>query len=237
MAAGMKAEQSKSQPEPVSADQVINYLHANPDFLAEHPQLLEVLELRHATGPAAVSLIERQVEILRGKVMRLEDRLGRLVDAAEDNERRAGNVHVLARQLIRAPTLAGVVMALRKVMKDEFGIEAVFVGVHAPILKRQDISGLTRIDLRSPLHKLYEDFFRTRLIECGPIDEERAAQLFPTTKTRPASAAVVPLGEDKNFGVLALGSQDPKRFAPKQGKLFLEMCAELVTAALKARLA
>lgn len=234
--AAVKAEADKRKDVVLDAEQVVDYLRANPDFLAEHPQLLEILELRHSTGPSAVSLIERQVEVLRGKVHRLEDRLGRLLGAAEDNERRAGNVHVLARQLIRAPTLAAVVLALRKVMKDEFGIEAVFVGVHSPILKRQDISGLTRIDVRSPLHKLYEDFFRTRLIECGPISEAQASALFPTAKTPPASAAVVPLGEDKNLGILALGSQDPNRFAPKQGKLFLEMCAELVTAALKARL-
>ena len=237
MATSIGPELAHKRAESLSAEQVVQYLEAHPDFLAEHPQLLETLELRHATGPAAVSLIERQIEILRGKNARLEARLVNLLDTAQDNQRRAGNVHALARQLIRAPSLAGVVLGLKRAMKDEFGIEAIFVGVHAPTLKRQDIEGLTRIDARSPLHRVYEDFFRTRLTECGPITPERAEVLFPTARVKPESAAVVPLGADRNFGVLALGSADPKRFVPKQGKLFLEMTAELVTAALKARLA
>src|SRR5688572_33359076 len=87
--------------EPAMDDkQVVAFLKANPDFLARHPELFEVLELRHASG-AAVSLIERQVEILRGKSGRLEDRLKTLLDAARDNEVRAANGHRLARALIR----------------------------------------------------------------------------------------------------------------------------------------
>src|SRR5262245_47857849 len=76
--------------------QVVAFLKANPDFLARHPELLDLIELRHASG-GAVSLIERQVEILRGKSTRLEDRLKTLLDAARDNEMRAANVHKLAR--------------------------------------------------------------------------------------------------------------------------------------------
>ena len=105
--------------EPAMDDsQVVAFLKANPDFLARHPELFEVLELRHASG-AAVSLIERQVEILRGKSGRLEDRLKTLLDAARDNESRAANVHRLARSLIRAPTLAATVAALRKCLREE----------------------------------------------------------------------------------------------------------------------
>lgn len=211
------------------------YLRRNPDFFQRFPDLLEIMELRHAAG-SAVSLIERQVEILRGRSHRLEDKLKGLLDNAQDNERRATGVHTLARTLIRAPTLAAAVLGLRKCLREDFGVDEVFLGVTAAHLKRQDIDGLTRLDPGGPLVKALDNFFRTRLLECGPIDDARARLLFPHAAVAPKSAALVPLDREKNLGVLVLASVDADRFQPKQGRLFLEMTAELVTAALRAKL-
>lgn len=232
----MGAELSVAQADAEVAEaQVLAFLKAHPDFLTRHPELFELLELRHGSG-AAVSLIERQVEILRGKSTRLEDRLKGLLDAARDNESRASHVHKLARSLIRAPTLAATVAALRKCLREDFQVDEVWVGVASSLLKRQDIEGLHRLDANGPEAKPFENFFRTRLTECGPLDEARARLLFPRMKTLPASAAIVPLEKEKELGMLVLASCDPQRFQPRQGKLFLEMTAELVAAALRARL-
>jgi uncharacterized protein len=221
-------------PEPEEAD-VVAYLRAHPDFLARHPELFEWLELRHASG-AAVSLIERQVEILRGKSTRLQDRLQNLLDAARENEQRAGNVHRLARTLIRAPTLAATVIALRKCLREDFDVDEVWVGVTSSVLKRHDIEGLHRLDPQGPIARDFENFFRTRLVECGPLPEARARLLFPHAKNLPVSAAIVPLEKEKDLGMLVLASRDPQRFQPQHGRLFLEMTAELVAASVRARL-
>lgn len=215
---------------------VAAYLRDTPDFFARYPELLETLQLQHAAG-SAVSLIERQVEVLRGRSQRLEDRLGQLLDNARDNERRAANIHRLARTLIRAPTLANAILGLQTCMKEDFGIEFVFVGILGPLLKRSDIDGLHRIDPEGAIAKAYDNFLRTKLIECGPLSEPRARLLFPKADPLPGSAAVVPLEKDRSLGMLVLGSSDPERFQPRQGKLFLEMCAELVAAAVRAKLA
>jgi len=215
--------------------QVVAFLKANPDFLARYPELLDRLELRHASG-AAVSLIERQVEILRGKSTRLEDRLKGLLDAARDNETRASNVHKLARSLIRAPTLAATVTALRKCLREDFNVDEAWVGVSAGALKRHDIEGLHVIEPAGPVARAFDNFFRTRLLECGPLDEARAKLLFPHAKKLPASAAIVPLEKEKDLGMLVLASSDAERFQPRQGRLFLDMTAELVSAAVRARL-
>ena len=215
--------------------QVVAFLKANPDFLARHPELFEILELRHAAG-AAVSLIERQVEILRGKSGRLEDRLKALLDAARDNELRAANVHHLARSLIRAPTLAATVTALRKCLREDFNVDDCWVGIAAGALKRHDIEGLHVLDPAGPVAKAFENFMRTRLVECGPLDEARARLLFPQAKVLPQSAAIVPLEKEKDLGMLVLASADPQRFQPRQGRLFLDMTADLVAAAVRARL-
>lgn len=220
----------------LDAEEVAAYLRANPDFLIRFPELLETLELQHASG-SAVSLIERQVEILRGRSQRLEDRLGALLEAARDNERRATSVHRLARSLIRAPTLASAILGLQNSMREDFGIDEVFVGIVGPLLKHTNIEGLVRIDMDGAIARAFDNFFRTKLIECGPLSESQAKLLFPKATELPRSGAVVPLEKEKNLGMLVLGSRDPERFQPRQGRLFLDMTAELVAAAVRAKLA
>ena len=215
--------------------QVVAYLRTHPDLLSRYPDLLEVIELAHDSGSAA-SLIERQVEVLRGKNARLEDRLVRLLDNARDNERRTLALQKLSRALLRAPSLAAVAAALRSSMRGDFAIDEVFLGLLAPGFRRHDIDGVAALEPGHPLLRSYENFFRTRLIECGPIDEQRAQLLFPRAVEPVRSAAVVPLEKEKTLGVIALGSHDAERFKPRQGKLFLEMTAELIAAAVRARL-
>lgn len=224
---------SKEAPVPkLNEREIVAYLKAHPDFLVRHPDLLETLELKHHSG-SAVSLIEKQVELLRARSQRIEDRMERLLEAARDNERRQESVHHLARTLIRAPTLAGVAAGLAKRMREDFDIDATLIGIGATHYKRHDIDGIVPIDTDGKLARAFEDFFRTRLIECGPIGEAKAKLLFPGAEIR--SAAIVPLEKEKSLGFVALGSRDAERFAPRQGKLFLELTADLVAAAVRAR--
>ena len=218
-----------------SEREVVAYLKAHPEFLARHPELLETLELRHKAG-SAISLIEKQVDILRAKNGRLEDKLTRLMEAARENEKRADNVHRLARTLVRAPSLAGVAAGLAKCMREDFGIDETYIGIAARELRRHDIAGFASLEAEGKVAKAFENFFRTRLIECGPLSEARAQLLFPKAEALPQSAAVIPLEKEKNLGMLVLASRDPERFQPRQGKLFLELTAELVAAAVRARL-
>ncbi|NGY05538.1 DUF484 family protein [Solimonas terrae] len=231
------AELSTQSKEPAAPKlnerEIVAYLKQHPDFLARHPDLLETIELKHRSG-SAVSLIEKQVELLRAKGQRLEDRLERLLEAARDNERRQDNVHRLARTLIRAPSLAGVAAGLTRCMREDFDIDAALIGIGASHYKHHDIDGIVAIDAKGKLALAFEDFFRTRLIECGPIEAARAQLLFPKADGI-RSAAIVPLEKEKSLGFVALGSRDPERFAPRQGKLFLELTADLVAAAVRAR--
>ncbi|MDB5988093.1 MAG: hypothetical protein JWR16_3146 [Nevskia sp.] len=217
-------------------DGVIAYLKAHPELLIEHAELMESLELAHASG-SAVSLIERQVELLRGRNARLEARLEKLIEAARANERRADSVLRLARALIRAPSLAAIAVSFKSAMRENFDIDDVFIGINGSAYKRHDIDGVTPLEPNTPVVRAYDNFIRTRLIECGPLDEVRAKLLFPKSEAAIASAAVVPLEKEKYLGMIALGSRDAERFQPRQGKLFLEMVAELVAAAVRARLA
>jgi uncharacterized protein YigA (DUF484 family) len=233
--AELKSRKSlKAEAPALDETQVLAYLKAHGDFLSRFPDLLETIELKHSAG-SAVSLIERQVDILRAKNQRLEDRLERLLEAARDNEKRSDHVHKLARTLIRAPSLAGVVAGLRQCMREDFDVDEVFVGLSPAFYKRHDIEGLVVVEPEGRIGKAFENFFRTRLTECGPIPEAKSRLLFAKAEVLPQSAAIVPLEKEKNLGVLALGSKDPQRFQPRQGKLFLELTAELLAAAVRAR--
>lgn len=229
------ADGDAATPAAIDEAQVVAWLSADPLLLTRHPALLEKIEISHASG-SAVSLIERQVELLRGKNQRLEARLEKLLDSARLNEGRADKTLKLALSLIRAPSLAAIAQALRSAMRDDFGLDEVFIGLHPPLFKRHDIEGIVPVDPNGAIARGYENFLRTRLIECGPVDTARAALLFPKAERPILSAAVVPLERDKHLGFIALASAEADRFQPKQGKVFLEMTAELVSAAIRTRL-
>jgi Uncharacterized protein conserved in bacteria len=217
-------------------NEVAAWLRDHPGLLDRRPELLETLSLHHESG-AAVSLIERQVELLRGRNAKLEDRLGEMLEHARENERRALALQRLARALLRAPSLAAVAAALRQSMIQDFAVDEVFLGLLAPGFRRHDVAGVAALDTGNLVLRAYENFFRTRLIECGPVDEERGAMLFPAASQPIRSAAVIPLDKEKTLGMLALGARDGERFRPRQGKLFLEMTGDLIAAAVRARLA
>ena len=231
------AEVKSKKVEKIQLDEneVALYLRAEPKFFARHPELLEEVQIKHREG-SAVSLMERQADLLRAKNQKLEDKLERLMQAARDNEKRADHVHKLARALIRAPSLAAVAAGLRERLREDFSIDETFIGIAAAVYKRHDIEGLTSVEPEGKLAKGFENFFRTRLIECGPLKESQSKLLFPQAKTPCGSAAIVPLEKEKNLGLIAFGAVDAERFQPRQGKLFLEMIAELVSAAIRARI-
>ena len=81
--------------------EIISLIRENTDILQRHPELLTVLEVPHETGKA-VSLIERQVSVLREKNQVQDDRLRELMDVARDNERLAKSRHGLALNLLNS---------------------------------------------------------------------------------------------------------------------------------------
>ena len=79
----MKAEANAVNPR--DEDSVMRYLRDNPDFFGRHPTLLTDLSLPHDSGQA-ISLVERQVAILRERNIDMRRRLTHLVGAANDND-------------------------------------------------------------------------------------------------------------------------------------------------------
>jgi uncharacterized protein len=72
--------------------------------------------------------------------------------------------------------------------------------------------------------------------QCGPAAGNPFVPWFREAGEHVRSMALVPLGQTAVFGLLALGSEDPKRFYPDMGTLYLRRIGELCAAGVTARL-
>jgi uncharacterized protein YigA (DUF484 family) len=71
---------------------------------------------------------------------------------------------------------------------------------------------------------------------CGAAEGNPFAAWFGEAAAHVRSLALVPLGETALFGMLVLGSEDPKRFYAEMGTLYLRRVGELCAAGVSARL-
>src|SRR5216684_9056189 len=100
---------------------VAEYLQTYPDFFERNGSLLTKLRLPHLRDAGAtVSLVERQVEVLRERNQSLERKLKELVDVARANDGLADRIHRLSQRLIRARTLAESISAIEASLREDF---------------------------------------------------------------------------------------------------------------------
>ncbi len=217
-------------PEPQDEEAaVLDYLAREPDFFVRHAELLEQMPLRHGSG-GAVSLIERQVQVLREKNTLLGERLDELLHTARENEARVNGLNRLAESLIQADSLAAVVAGLSATLHSEFAVESVKLALFDWPEDQSD-PACVALD-RESLPPVLADFFRLGRVYCDAVSDDLRAALFADHQEL-HSVALVPLDRQQRLGLLALGSTDGSRFNPGMGQLFLEMTANLCAAALR----
>lgn len=196
-----------------SPQDVKTFLEQHPDFLVEHPDLLETLQVPHGLDGPAVSLVERQVQVLRDRQAESRQRLAELVRNARDNEALVGRVHALALRLLHAHDAAAVAAQTEASMHEDFDVRP------ARLLAAADLPPAVRALVASGKPR------------CGQLREEDRTALLGDAAAGIASMALVPIGADCRYGLLALGSTDAARFHPGMGTAFLERIGELVAAA------
>jgi hypothetical protein len=108
--------------EELTEEAVSSYLAAHPDFFERNPKLLGKLRIPHETG-GTVSLVERQVSMLRQKEVKLERQLRELIQVARDNDVLAAKIHMLSIQLLAADSLNATVTAVEEAMRSGFGAD------------------------------------------------------------------------------------------------------------------
>lgn len=208
-----------------SAEQIAAYLRAHRDFFLKRPDLLTDIEVMHPTG-GAVSLLERQVSILRERNMDMRHRLNNLLDNARTNDRLFEQTKQLVLHLLEAQSLDQIVDTFVNSLQNEFQIDfATMVLIGNPNAHRGVRARVVALDdARTQIDSL----LRSSKAVCGVLRPEEVQFLFPDHNRQVGSAAVVPLAYGNPLGVLAIASTDANYFRSSMGTLFLGYIAEVL---------
>ena len=221
--------------EELSEQAIHDFLAAHPDFFERHSMLLSSLHLPHASG-GAVSLVERQVSVLRQKEMKLERKLRELIQVARDNDVLSAKLHDLALRLLAAPDLHRTIVAVEEALRSGFGADqSVLVLFRDPeAFDDIDVGRFFRVvEKDDAALKPFGTFLNGNSARCGKIRDSQREFLFRNDADDIGSAALVPLGDGAEMGFLAVGSIDSDRFHPGMSIDFLTRLGDLVTGSLK----
>jgi uncharacterized protein YigA (DUF484 family) len=221
-------------------DQIADFLVAHPDFFERHGAVLARIKLPHQRGSAAISLVERQVLVLRDKHAALEKKLHELIEFGRANDAISDRVHRLTRRLLRARDAAGVVAALETSLREDFGASRwVLLATDATLTALASVnSAHVRVVPRgSPELKIFETFFESGRPRSGQIRDTQRDYLFGGEGSQVGSTVLIPLGERAALGLLAIASHDTERYLPTMSTDFLVRIGEIVSEAVTARLA
>lgn len=208
-----------------SAD-VAEYLKSHVDFFNQHPELLSDLHIPHPHGTHAISITERQVLSLRDKVRLLEGKLADLIQFGEENDAISDKLHKLAVDLMGAANLYALLGALESHLQEGFAVPHSALRIWG----RPADGNLSALEPVSDALRSQVDSHRHPA--CGPLKYEEALAWFGESGAHLRSFAAIPLRSDKSCGLLVLASEDPKRFYPEMGVLFLERLGQLLGAAI-----
>jgi len=221
--------------EDLSEDAVHDYLEANPDFFERHGELLSSLRLPHVSG-SAISLVERQVSVLRQKDLKLERNLKELIDVARENDALGAKMHQLTLRLIAAKdlgeTLGVIETALRAGFDADLSILVLF-GDPAGFADVKIGRFFKPIEREAESLKSFASFLQGSSPRCGQVRDSQRDFLFGRETDEVGSAALVPLGKKSEIGFLAIGSADANRFHPGMSIDFLSRLGDLVAEALQ----
>jgi uncharacterized protein len=206
---------------------VARYLEDHPDYFVRHPDTLARLTLQHDVSGRAISLIERQVEALRGRETDLNRQLRELITIARENDVLGTRLHRFAVAMLDAVTLDDVFDGATELLRQEFRLDAVVirvVGASEAAPARDEVVPGDEPQLQALLRPLAVG----KPLCGGKLEDPAMRYLFGGYADEVRSCALVPLGEKSGLGVLALGSRDPYRFHAGMGTLYLSRLGELL---------
>ena len=222
------AGREKRGSELLTAEQVAEFLKQNPGFFENHVDVLINLQIPHPHGGRAVSIGERQLVAVREKAKLLEDKLRELIQFGEENDAVGEKVHRLACRLVDAPSLDAALDTLYLDLLDHFAVPHVAVRLWGVAEENPDTKEFTALapEMRQFVEQMTAPY-------CGHHAVYESQSWFGEAAPHLKSFALVALTRGElTFGLIALASEDPKRFYPEMGTLYLARIASLMSHAL-----
>jgi uncharacterized protein YigA (DUF484 family) len=215
---------------PPAADEVARYLQDNPGFFDAHADLLASISVPHPHGGRAVSLVERQVDLLREKNKVLERRLAELLRIGRENDAIAERLQRWSRDLLRERDAAQLPARVVDGMTEGFTVPQVALRLWRVAPTFADLPEAAPVEAEVIA---FTDGLRQPY--CGANGDVKAATWLPGGGAQTRSIALLPLrvgAAPEAFGLLVLGSPDPSRFERGMGTTFLERISEIASASL-----
>ena len=216
----------------ITEDEIANYLVHTPGFFERNAQLLSSIQLVSPHGQRAVSLQERQMEMLRDKIRGLEKRIIDMIRHGQDNETIAHRLHLWVRAVLLAHDDRALPDVLQTELSDIFLIPQTAVRLWGtpthPL--RQDMADLTStLPVSDDVHSFASSLSQPY---CGLNSGFEASKWLPDSASI-TSLALIPLHhEGACFGLLVLGSPDATRYSADMGVDFLIQVGDVASAAL-----
>ena len=219
----MAIMRAREEVEEISSAEVHAYLRRHPDFFLRNEDALAELQLPHRAG-AAVSLVERQVTLLRERNIESRHRLSRLLETAQDNDQLFAKTRQLILALLDADSLQRLSDSVVDSMCREFGAEQCRLLLIEDQSTPWQAGGITIA--RDTIATTLKGMLRAGKPLIGPLRTHEIEPLFGVAAEEILSVALVPVGASQPFALLAIGSTEARRFHPEMGTLFLEFIGD-----------
>jgi len=213
----------------ITENDIAEYLANTPGFFERHAEMLASVQLTSPHGQRAVSLQERQMEMLRERIKGLERKIVEMIRNGQDNAAIAERLHRWTRALMITADAAELPEVLLRELKQQFLIPQAGIrvwGVADPYKAlpfaqgASDDAKILATSLGIPYCGVNAGFEAARWLDDAPAV---------------ASMAMVPLRSsagDDAFGLLVVGSPDPTRYSADMGTDFLQRIGEIASAGL-----
>lgn len=216
----------------IDPESVSRYLLRNPDFFIEYPDVLRQIQVPHISGEA-VSLVEKQVSLLREQNEQAQKRLHELIEIARQNEELARRMHALALTLMDAAEPKDIFNTLYENLRRNFRVDHVAVRLFAVPAFIDTYAGIEFAGPDVPEYTLFKSILDKRLPLSGRLKRQQQVFLFGDAGDDIASAVIVPLHGKGWGGVLSIGSTDSNRFTESMGVELLANLGEILSFILK----
>jgi uncharacterized protein YigA (DUF484 family) len=219
----------------MKAEEVAQFLNQHPEFFEDYAEMLAEVVIPHPHGGRAIPISERQILSLREKARRLESKLGELIRFGEQNDAITDKLHRMTLALIGARDVAAVLHVLAFNLREDFAVPHVAVRLWGGY--GSDEPGADADTSEGASEEASEEARAFAVALNAPYCSAHAmadtAGWFGETAAHLRSFAYVPLRSAEAFGLLALASEDPQRFYPEMGTLYLRRLGEIAAASLE----
>ena len=214
----------------ISAQDVEEYLHRHPEYFETHIKLLSELKVPHVTGGAAVSLVERQVHLLRQQNKKLQKQLNDLLAIARENDKLSKQVFKLTLNLMDAGNLADAIRAVKESLRRDFNADAISIRLLEVPTRDNSVDWSEFVVKPEVLNRLFEKNLKEGRPVCGRFKEVQRKYLFGNYADRIESLALLPLvSATGSFGLLAIGSYLEYRFHSGKGTVYLTQMSNIIS--------